>query len=39
MEEDIKILEDYLLGKKMQYESGYTYFKEFKAIENLIKRI
>lgn len=35
--EDIKILEDYLLGKKMQYGSGYIYFREFVALENLIK--
>ena len=37
MEEDIKLIEDFLLGKKMQYGSGYIGFKEFIAIENLIK--
>ena len=38
MEEDIKILEDYLAGKKLQYGEGYIYFKAFKAIENLLTR-
>ena len=40
IDEDIKIVEDYLLGKKMQY--GEKYYKNnnnFQAIENLLSRL
>ena len=37
MEEHIKIIENYLLEKKMQYGIGYAGFKEYIAIEYLLK--